>query len=512
MAAPPGGRAARRGPPPALSLPDAMEAPELFGGHFGGPSWAPWRAVLRALFGLPPGPGELELYRALTGRGRWPGGPAREAWVVAGRRSGKSRVAALLAVYLACFRDHRPLLAPGERGVVALFAADRRQARVCFGYVLALLRHPMLAPLVEGEPRAESVSLRGGVSVEVLTSSFRTARGFTLVGAVCDELAFWRDELSANPDAEVVAAIRPAMATTGGLLFGVSSPWARRGVLWSQHARHFGRDGDPVLVVQAPSRSLNPSLPEHVVAEAEAEDPVAAACEYGAQFRSDLESYADRAVVERLVVSGRAELAPAAFRYHAFADPSGGRADSFALCVAHREGARCVVDVLRERGAPFNPDDVVAEYASLCRAYGIGRVVGDRYAGAWVEESFRRHGLRYAPAALSKSELYVALLAQLNAGRVELPDVPALVRQLVALERRTSRGTGRDAVDHPPGGRDDLANALAGAVHLALGRHDDGRVTFRLSEIMPGAPPRPEGMSPEVHEAWLAHFERCRAR
>jgi len=30
----------------------------------------------------------------------------REAWVIAGRRAGKSRIAALVAVYLATFRDY----------------------------------------------------------------------------------------------------------------------------------------------------------------------------------------------------------------------------------------------------------------------------------------------------------------------------------------------------------------------------------------------------------------------
>jgi len=60
-------------------------------------------------------------------------------------------------------------------------------------------------------------------------------------------------------------------------------------------------------------------------------------------------------------------------------------------------------------------------------------------------------------------------LPALNSGRVELLDVPRLVGQLCGLERRTARG-GRDTIDHPPGGRDDVANAVAGAVVLATAR------------------------------------------
>ena len=50
---------------------------------------------------------------------------------------------------------------------------------------------------------------------------------------------------------------RPAMATVPGpLLLAISSPYARRGVLWDVHRRHYGQDGD-VLVWQAPSRTMN---------------------------------------------------------------------------------------------------------------------------------------------------------------------------------------------------------------------------------------------------------------
>jgi hypothetical protein len=44
---------------------------------------------------------------------------------------------------------------------------------------------------------------------------------------------------------------------------------------------------------------------------------------------------------------------------------------------------------------------------------------------------------------------------------------PKMVAQLCGLERRTTRGTGRDIVDHPPNAHDDLINAVAGALCLA---------------------------------------------
>ena len=58
------------------------------------------------------------------------------------------------------------------------------------------------------------------------------------------------------------------------------------------------------------------------------------------------------------------------------------------------------------------------------------------------------------------------MLPLLTSRNVELLDDRRLVGQLLVLERRTSWG-GRDSVDHPPGGYDDLINAALGALELA---------------------------------------------
>ena len=71
-----------------------------------------------------------ETYRACTGRTEVPGDGYNEAWLVVGRRGGKSFVLALIAVFLASFKDWQPYLSPGERATVMVIATDRRQARV----------------------------------------------------------------------------------------------------------------------------------------------------------------------------------------------------------------------------------------------------------------------------------------------------------------------------------------------------------------------------------------------
>jgi hypothetical protein len=309
--------------------------------------------------------------------------------------------------------------------------------------------------------------VRPRLTIEVRPATFRGTRGFTTVAVVADEIAFWRSDESANPDSEILKALRPSLATTGGPLIAISSPHAQRGELYNVYKRHFGPDGDPlILIAKAPSLVMNPSLPQRVVDKAYADDPASAAAEFGAEFRSDLEVFVSREAIESCKtrnVTVRAPLRGAP--YHAFVDPSGGSSDSMTLAIAHSEGERLVLDCVAERKAPFSPDSVVQEFAALLRSYGVKTVTGDRYAGEWPRERFHVHGITYRPAEMNRSELYLAFLPLVNSGRVDLLDNERMLTQFIGLERRTAR-SGKDSVDHAPGGHDDIANAVAGALTL----------------------------------------------
>ena len=194
-------------------------------------------------------------------------------------------------------------------------------------------------------------------------------------------------------------------------------------------------------------------------------DPEAARAEYGAEFRDDLADYITREAVDAVVCWGRSELPPEpGVTYAAFCDPSGGVNDAMTLAVAHlRDGAICVLDAVLEVRPPFDPEVAVSACTAVLRRFGVTRVIGDRYAGLWPAARFAEHGIAFEQSARPKSDLYCDLLPLLNAKRVELLDNPRLAAQLVGLERRTAR-SGRDTVDHTPGGHDDLANVVAGVL------------------------------------------------
>jgi Phage Terminase len=444
-----------------LNILDSIRDPLLFGNWFQArESWAAWRVFLAALFALPIE--DEKIYASCTGNRPLPTRQARESFLIVGRRGGKSFICALVAVYLAAFRQYH--LSPGERGVCMLLASDRRQARVLIRYVKAFLeRVPMLRAMIENET-ADSIALNNGITIEVHTASFRSVRGYTVVAAICDEIAFWRSDESANPDVEILNALRPAMATIpNSMLLCLSTPYSRRGALWTAYKQHFGKPGD-TLIWQSPTRSMNPSVPASVIDAAFEEDSATASAEFGAEFRSDVEAYITQECVDSCVVPGRHELPPVAgTRYVAFCDPSGGSQDAFTLAIGHAEPERAVLDLVRERKPPFSPEAVAQEFSETLKTYGIHEVAGDRYGGEWPRERFLAHGVSYKLSDKTKSEIYQSALPMLNSAKVELLDSKVLRQQLVGLERRTARG-GRDSIDHRPGGRDDVANSVAGVL------------------------------------------------
>jgi hypothetical protein len=212
-------------------------------------------------------------------------------------------------------------------------------------------------------------------------------------------------------------------------------------------------------------------------------DPAAAAAEYMAQFRTDVEGFITREAVEACVTLGTRERPTERKNgYVSFVDPSGGSSDAFTLAIAHVEGKTQILDLIRERTPPFSPEQVVEEFAKIIRSYRCTKVYGDRYGGEWPREQFRKHGVNYEPAEKSKSDLYRDLLPLINSGAVDLLEHDRLLMQFTSLERRISRG-GRDSIDHPPGAHDDIANAVAGALVIAY--KQPGVSNFRDPIIYP---------------------------
>lgn len=484
-------------------------------------TWTAWRVLLQAAFGMPqmdlasdhrrylpdteepppmpPYPGVVleetfprgaavltpcltfqEIFERCTGRVTWPKIQAGLLSLIVGRRGGKSYITAIIGIYLACCRKYSLNL--GTKGMVMILARDKQQAEVIRGYVKSFIEIvPELRDMLYDEPTKSLIELKNGITIEIRAVGDAGPRGYTVVAALMDEIAFWpTDPESAKQDKKVLRAIQPSMLDIpGAMLVMLSSPYARRGELFETYRRHYGKDQSNTLVWNADTLSMRPSSSPLVldrIREAYEDDPESAKAEYGAQFRSDLEAIFSREAVSAVSIRGRFEMGYDPKKiYRAFVDPSGGSSDSYVLAIAHDEKRRTpngeefevpVLDKVKEWQAPFDPQAVSDEAVLLLKGYKIAKVTGDAYGGEWPRDPFRKKGIEYELAEYTRSELYMNFLPLVNSKRCELLDTEhhkRLVNQLTNLERHVGR-SGKDSVDHPAGGHDDVANAVAGVM------------------------------------------------
>ena len=457
---------------PPLSIIEAIKDPNIIGDDLS----VAQQAALKAVYGLRLNEQELGLARQMTGSAWRQGAEQHEAVFICGRRSGKSdKLAANIAIYEAFFRDHN--LSAGETGVVLLLAQNMRQAKVVKGYIEGKIdRSPILSRHVVAK-RAQELELENRITIAIHPASFRSIRGLSVVCCICDEIAFWWTEDNyANPDVEVVRAIRPAMATfPHGKLILVSSPYTMSGVLWDAWRK---RDTDPeVLVWHAPTRLMNPTVPESFLKREQARDPENYRREYEAEFTEAISSFLPADAIDLCVVEGRSELPPHQDAYYCAAVDAAYKGDAFTLAIAHmdRESSKVVVDLLASwqgsRQDPLRLSEVMPQIKEICKRYSVYRVLGDQFGAEPLKDAFNRHSLSYEERTFtnqSKADIYATLRSRIMDQTLELLDHPASLKELRHLELENLPGGGiRIGHGRHVNRHDDFADALALAVSEA---------------------------------------------
>jgi hypothetical protein len=454
-----------------VKLFDFMVDPRFCGDEFTGPSWASWRIVARLFDGDSAllTASEMELAKALTGRQTFPTTAPPELFIGAGRRSGKTRFASMLAVWAAAQSYDLP---PGGFAIAAVVAPDRKQANLAFSYARGLVMASSILREEVVRETADSLEFKHRTRLEIHTGNFRAVRGYSTCLAICDESAFFQDADGRDNDVELVRALRPALATLGGSLVVISSPHRRRGVLFDAYEKFFAHDEEPCLYVQASSTTLNPTLNQATIDRAISNDPEGGASEWLGHFRTDSREYLRDELIDAATVTARIELPfQSGRRYIAFVDMSGGVTDSACLAISHKEpGTRAevvILDQLHEAPAPHEPGEIVKRFAAILQRFNINSVTGDRFSARWVVDAFRNCGIGYLASELDRSGLYSEVAPLFNERRVELLDSKRLIAQLRGLERKPRAGGRPDAIDHGPRQHDDLINAVAGSLWLA---------------------------------------------
>jgi hypothetical protein len=465
---------------PRITLSHALTSPTLFGPVFAKATFWTWRVVAKIIDGEPlTEPRELELFQQCTGRTQLPNRQERRRLrryvLLVGRRGGKDRFESAVAVWRAALcADWRQHTSAGEQSVVLLLGKDKKPAAILRKYCTGLLAIPALAREVTRQT-TDVIEFRNGSTLEIVSNDAGLVRGRSAIAVIGSESCFWKSgEHAASSDEEVIAGAEPSMSMCpdGGLLLMGSSVYRQRGWMYRKFKELHGNDESEDICWFAPSRTMNPSLPQSVVDQAIAEDPLRFGAEYNSTWREDLsecypldavENSTDWKVYERARQPG--------IMYVAFFDAATGTGgDAFTFCIVHcpYNDNVVTVDVLRERKPRFVAAEVIKEFAILLKSYGCYECSGDKFGGGLVSDEWLRNGIRFKESEYTTSENYLRALPMIMSGRARLLDNAQLRHQLTSLERSVTL-SGHEIVRHPQisSSHDDLATSLCGALVIA---------------------------------------------
>jgi hypothetical protein len=386
---------------------------------------------------------------------------------VAGARSGKTWLNALRLDHLAVTVP-LDMLAPGEVASAVIVAPDMRLAKQALRFALGAIEStPELASMLESSS-ADSFTLRRDdgylVTIEALpaTRGGSAVRGRSLVAALFDEFAFFRDESSAVNDQAVHDAVSPRVVE-GGQLLEVSTAWAEAGVLWKCWTEQFGKPQN-CLVAHAPTVLMRPNQAKRVAAEYE-KNALNAAREFGAEFISTGTGSYFVSVEER-VGQYATPLAPdPKYRAVAAGDFAFASDHSWLIVARDEDGLAVVADWLEikpARNRPLRPSEVVGRFAELLHRHGITSLIADGHYKESIREALTSHGIRFVSADAGvngKIRSYSAAQALIREGKALLPKLPPLVTALrdttvkplpggglqISHPRRAGRGHGDSA-------------------------------------------------------------------
>jgi hypothetical protein len=448
------------------------------------------RALARLAEGSPQtlDPLDMEFF---LGAHEWPKDLVRPSLVTveAGRRSGKSLIAALLglgraAITLPLRRKPEPGEKPERDGLVGvrkgelvrgLIASPRlRQALGTFQLFCAVFTNsPALKRYVRGTPGVTSITLirddQQEVTIEVIASAPRgtNMRGGWLVGAVIDEADYLGEKDAAITLDEQIEAAKPALVP-GGQIWAVSSPWDESGQFHDKKVQAFGRPGGTVFFHGSTVR-MNPTYPTAVIEEHRSRDPEFVAREYDAvPMASGSDGFFSEAAIMMACSDEVFPKSPDGTPHFAGCDP-GLRKNSATIAISRLEEGRAALAYYHEFVPPKKTRDQMQEdirqgippglapslvfkfFATKALEYDAAFVEGDQ----WYEDSAIEHMPQVSGKdgrtvyyktvvdnAPSTAALFTKFRSLMNEGRVRLPKDPRLIQQLKDTKVRKGEGGG----------------------------------------------------------------------
>jgi phage terminase large subunit-like protein len=439
-----------------VSLLDAACDPELLGGTL-----TPW-------------PKQIDLLRGLDDAA------VRTHLLAVGRQSGKSTLAAMLAVHNAALRpDLDDMIPRGRTRYVLVASPSEDQSREFVSLCAGLIEgSPLLGPMAEIKSDRIDFRLPSGAhtAIRALAASSRTVRGMSASLVVIDEFAHFTDTAGPASDERLFAALEPSLRVfrDAARMVVISTPHGEVGKFYELcQAAEAGTLPGARLTVAATwevDTSLDEAWRERKQAEL-GEDVYRQ--EYGAAFVAGGGAFFDLRDIELAGGPWRPE------------DASQWWVGTDAAFAQDRFGVALVGEAMNERGvfvtgavAAIDPGERrrswearrAREDATLARVWEIiepyaavrpVRLLGDQHQADGVRSYFERRGLPVEiipQTAPVQTAAFVSCRARLIDGSLRLWKHQQLIEELRRI--RTARTAESIVIPRFAGGHCDAACAL----------------------------------------------------
>lgn len=380
----------------------------------------------------------------------WNGNYSIGVWAL-GRRSGKSLMASICAIYAAVMLsdEYRKYLRPNENFYIICVANSNEQAKIIIRNIKDLLNNSYYLQNLIKKEYSDSLELINNCIIKSIPTSSRTARGLPVGLLIFDEIAFSLEGESNASAESLFRALSPAVAQFDSLgkILMISSPYKKQGLFWDMYRN--GKNGKHLTIqaVNHPSWEVNPTLSKEFLKQEKARDPELFDVEYGANFFNNLNSYLHSDMVERCINYDRDALLynpKYEGAYFCSIDPSLGFRDAYAVVIAHFEDEKLIIDYcfqfevkkLSQVATGICVDEVVKTIAEFNNIYGgFQKILVDQFNSQVLIQRLSALNIEgFNWTNNNKKEAYEKLKVSINSGNLELYNHPKLISELKNLQ------------------------------------------------------------------------------